>query len=129
MLAESLRGVIAQTLLPKADGTGRVAALEIMHNNPAIANLIREGKTFQIPNTMQTSRNEGMVTFEQYVHDLMKKGIVAPATYLEATGRKASSLTQQASSENTSPGTSTPSGTQTNATVKVPGLPPLKKSG
>jgi twitching motility protein PilT len=58
-LAEVLRGVVCQTLCRKIGG-GRVAALEVMVTNPAVANLIREGKTFQIPSTMQTSRGQGM---------------------------------------------------------------------
>ncbi|MEP6705513.1 MAG: type IV pilus twitching motility protein PilT, partial [Acidobacteriota bacterium] len=60
MLSESLKGVISQTLLPKKGG-GRVAALEILIITPAISNLIREGKTFQIPSAMQTGKNHGMV--------------------------------------------------------------------
>jgi twitching motility protein PilT len=60
MLSESLKGVIAQTLLPKKGG-GRVAALEVLIITPAISNLIREGKTFQIPSAMQTGKNLGMV--------------------------------------------------------------------
>src|SRR5690606_37666470 len=60
MLAESLRGVVAQTLFPRADQPGRIAALEIMINTFGIANLIREGKTYQIPSAMQTGASEGM---------------------------------------------------------------------
>ncbi|HCA59805.1 MAG TPA: type IV pili twitching motility protein PilT, partial [Blastocatellia bacterium] len=60
MLSESLKGVIAQTLLPKKGG-GRVAALEVLIVTPAISNLIREGKTFQIPSAMQTGKTHGMV--------------------------------------------------------------------
>src|SRR4029078_1402665 len=61
MLSESLKGVVAQTLLRKKGG-GRVAALEILVVTPAVANLIREGKTFQVPSLMQTGRGLGMVT-------------------------------------------------------------------
>ena len=75
MLSESLRGVIAQTLLKKKGG-GRVAALEILIITPAISNLIREGKTFQIPSAMQTGRGLGMVTLNDALIDLVKKGIV-----------------------------------------------------
>jgi twitching motility protein PilT len=85
MLSESLRGVIAQALLPRADGTGRVAALEVLSNTKAIGNLIREGKTFQIPSAMQTGKREGMFTFEAYVENLVSRGIVnreAAAHYL-----------------------------------------------
>lgn len=76
MLAESLRGVISQTLFPRADQPGRVAALDIMVNTFAVANLIREGKTFQIPSVMQTSANEGMMTFEMHLRKLVAEGKV-----------------------------------------------------
>lgn len=77
MLAESLRGVIAQSLLPRADGSGRVAALEVLINNHAVSNLIREGKTFQIPSAMQTGRAEGMFTMQHYIQGLLSKGIIS----------------------------------------------------
>jgi twitching motility protein PilT len=77
MLSESLRGVVAQTLLPKADKQGRIACIEVLVNTHAVANLIREGKTFQIPSAMQTGRNEGMVTFEMYTEQLIKRGLVS----------------------------------------------------
>jgi len=78
MLAESLKGVIAQQLLKTADGKGRVAALEIMTGTPAIANLIREGKTFQIPSIIQTARRDGMQLMDQHILDLLKTKRVAP---------------------------------------------------
>ncbi len=77
MLSESLRGVIAQTLLPKIGG-GRIAALEVLIVNPAISNLIREGKTFQIPSSMQTGKSKGMVMLNDALIDLCKEGIVEP---------------------------------------------------
>jgi len=77
MLSESLRGVIAQTLLKKIGG-GRVAALEILMVTPAISNLIREGKTFQIPSLMQTGRKRGMVLLNDALMELIKKKVVAP---------------------------------------------------
>ena len=77
MLAESLRGVVAQTLLKKKGG-GRVAALEILVVNAAVANLIREGKTFQIPSIMQTGRNIGMQTLNDSLFELVKAGSVEP---------------------------------------------------
>jgi twitching motility protein PilT len=61
MLADALKGVIAQNLLKKKGGKGRVAALEILIVNSAISNLIREGKTFQIPSSMQVGGREGMI--------------------------------------------------------------------
>jgi twitching motility protein PilT len=77
MLAESLRGVVAQTLFSRADGQGRVAAYEILRNTKAIANLIREGKIHQIASAMQTGSSQGMVLFEKYIDDLVKKGKVS----------------------------------------------------
>ncbi len=77
MLSESLRGVIAQTLLPKKGG-GRIAALEVLIVTPAISNLIREGKTFQIPSAMQTGKQLGMVMLNDALFDLVQKGLVEP---------------------------------------------------
>jgi twitching motility protein PilT len=76
MLSESLRGVIAQSLVKRTDGTGRAPIVEILVNVPAVANLIREGKTFQIPSVMQTARGQGMVTYEAAVNNLVKAGAV-----------------------------------------------------
>ncbi|MBX6364115.1 MAG: type IV pilus twitching motility protein PilT [Gemmatimonadetes bacterium] len=78
MLAETLRGVVSQQLLRRADGHGRVAALEILVGTPAIANLIREGKTFQIPNMMQTGRKDGMQLMDQAILDLLMKNVITP---------------------------------------------------
>jgi twitching motility protein PilT len=78
MLSESLKGVVCQQLLKKTDGKGRVAALEIMIGTPAIANLIREGKTFQIPSIIQTAKKDGMQLLDQHLLDLMKTKQVAP---------------------------------------------------
>lgn len=78
MLSESLKGVICQQLLKTADGKGRVAALEIMLGTPAIANLIREGKTFQIPSIMQTAKKDGMQLLDQHLLDLLKTKTVNP---------------------------------------------------
>lgn len=87
MLSESLRGVIAQTLLPKKGG-GRIAALEVLIVTPAISNLIREGKTFQIPSSMQTGKNVGMVMLNDALMDLVKKGFVEPRdAYIKAVDK------------------------------------------
>jgi twitching motility protein PilT len=77
MLSESLRGVASQVLLPRPDHKGRVPVVEILVNTPAIANLIREGKTFQVGSAMQTGRAQGMVTFDAAVNDLMKRELVS----------------------------------------------------
>jgi twitching motility protein PilT len=77
MLSESLKGVISQTLCKKIGG-GRVAAREILLMTPAISNLIREGKTFQIPSIMQTSKRLGMVTLSDALIDLVNQGLVEP---------------------------------------------------
>jgi twitching motility protein PilT len=77
MLSESLRGVIAQTLCRKTAG-GRAAALEVLIATPAVSNLIREGKTFQIPSMMQVGKNVGMVTLNDALMDLVTKKLVAP---------------------------------------------------
>lgn len=76
MLAESLRGVIAQTLFKRADGQGRVAAYEVLRNTKAIANLIRDNKTHQIPSSIQTGGKYGMILFEKYIEELLKKGLI-----------------------------------------------------
>jgi twitching motility protein PilT len=77
MLSESLKGVIAQTLCAKIGG-GRVAAREVLISVPAISNLIREGKTFQIPSVIQTSRRLGMITLTDALIELVNANTVAP---------------------------------------------------
>ena len=76
-LSESLQGVIAQTLIPKVGG-GRVAALEIMTTTAAVKNLIREGKTFQLPSIIETNSNLGMITLGQALQELVIKGQITP---------------------------------------------------
>jgi twitching motility protein PilT len=77
MLSESLRGVIAQTLCKKIGG-GRVAAREVLLSIPAVSNLIREGKTFQIPSIMQTNRKSGMITLNDALIELVDAKMVEP---------------------------------------------------
>jgi len=87
MLADSLRGVISQTLLKKKGG-GRVAALEILLSNNAVANLIRDGKTFQLQSIMQTSKAQGMVLLNDTLIDLVKRGVVEPReAYVKAVDK------------------------------------------
>lgn len=78
MLSTSLKGVIAQTLLKKADGKGRVAALEILVVNSGIANLIRDGKTYQIPSMQQTGAKYGMTMLNDQLAKYVIEGKVAP---------------------------------------------------
>lgn len=93
MLSESLRGVVAQVLCKKVGG-GRVAAREVLLSIPAVSNLIREGKTFQIPSIMQTNRKIGMVTLNDALLELVQQGVIEPReAYLksaEKTGLLAS---------------------------------------
>jgi twitching motility protein PilT len=77
MLSESLKGVISQTLCKKVGG-GRVAAREILLTTPAISNLIREGKTFQIPSIIQTSKKLGMTTLNDALLELVERKLVEP---------------------------------------------------
>jgi twitching motility protein PilT len=79
MLSESLRAVISQTLCKTMDGTGRVAAHEIMVGTPAIRNLIREAKVAQMYSAIQTGQQFGMQTLDQNLQDLVKKKIIAPS--------------------------------------------------
>ena len=74
-LADVLRAVVTQRLLPSRDG-GRVPALEILPVNAAVANLIREGKAYQIPQVLQTGRDSGMVPMARAIAELIKAGVV-----------------------------------------------------
>ena len=76
MVAESLLAVVSQTLVKRADGKGRVAAYEIMVVNPAISNLIREGKIFMMEGVIQTGRKDGMILMEQSLMNLISQGII-----------------------------------------------------
>lgn len=88
MVAESLLGVICQQLARRCDRPGRVAILEILVVHAAVSNLIREGKTFQIPSVIQTGRKYGMQTTDQALFDLyMKRVLSAEEAYLRATNK------------------------------------------
>jgi twitching motility protein PilT len=82
-LALVLRAIFAQQLLKRADGSGRVPALEILLNTPAVANLVREGKVHQIYSVLQTNTKEGMTTMDNYIKELYVKSVV---TRQEALG-------------------------------------------
>jgi twitching motility protein PilT len=87
MLSESLKGVISQTLCKKIGG-GRAAAQEVLICNSSVANLIREGKTFQIPSIMQTSKGIGMNTMNDALFDLVKRKVVDPMdAYIKAVAK------------------------------------------
>ena len=82
-LAATLQGVICQTLVKRADGHGRVVATEVLVTTPAIANLIREGKTYQIISMMQSGRSQGMHTMDQHLAELANVGTIAVDDALE----------------------------------------------
>jgi len=85
-LSEVLVGVCSQQLIRRADGKGRVAALEILLRNHAVANLIRESKTHQINNSIQTGKKEGMQLMEQHLKELISRNLILPeeaARYVE----------------------------------------------
>lgn len=77
MVSESLRGVLSQQLIPKKDGTGRVMALEMLVNTSAVANCIREGKTFMIPGLIQTGKSQGMRLMDDSLQELYINGVIA----------------------------------------------------
>lgn len=77
MISESLRGVITQQLIPKKDGSGVIQAYEILIVNSAIANLIREGRTTQLTNTITTGRSSGMILFDHSLEELIQKGMIS----------------------------------------------------
>ncbi len=90
MLAESLKGVVAQVLLRAKDGKSRMAAWELMVGTPAIANLIREGKIHQIPSIIQTGKKDGMQLLDQHILEfLMSDKITPEEAYMKANNKKA----------------------------------------
>jgi twitching motility protein PilT len=87
MLSESLRGVIAQNLCRKVGG-GRIAALEVLIATQPVCNLIREGKTFQIPSIMQVGKAAGMVSLNDALMEMVTKKLVAPEeAYLKSVDK------------------------------------------
>ncbi len=77
MVSESLRGIISQQLVPRADGTGRVLALETLTNTPAVANVIREAKTYMLPGIIQTGKKQGMRLMDDSLAELFRRGIIS----------------------------------------------------
>jgi twitching motility protein PilT len=88
MISNSLQGVVTQTLLPTADGTGRVAALEILLPDDAVRNLIRQAKIEQVYSIMQTNTARGMQTMEQALADLTLRRVVNPEDAFAYTNRR-----------------------------------------
>ncbi len=82
-LAGTLQGVVSQTLVKRATGKGRVVATEILMMTPAIANVIREGKTYQIASMMQAGRESGMRTMDQHLADLVNSGVITRRAAVE----------------------------------------------
>lgn len=77
MVSESLRGILSQQLVPKMDGSGRVMSLELLVNTAAVANCIREGKTYMLPGIMQTGKNVGMITMDESLRNLYIQGVIS----------------------------------------------------
>jgi twitching motility protein PilT len=117
MLSESLKAVIAQILLPKANGKGRVAAHEIMINNVAIGNLIRENKIFQIKSTMQIAKNEGMQTMDDCLTRLMQEGSISVEMGKSLMSKSISGAASAANAASTAAPAAAP------ARPAIPGMP------
>lgn len=86
-IAGTLKGVVSQTLLPRTDHKGRVAAVEVMIPDSAVSNLIRQAKLEQVYSLIQTGSNKGMQTLEQSLADLVSRRIVSPESAFGATTR------------------------------------------
>jgi twitching motility protein PilT len=77
MVSESLRGIISQQLIPNKAGTGRVLAMEIMTNTPAVAAIIRDAKTFMLPGVIQTGKKLGMRLMDDHLIELYDAGLIS----------------------------------------------------
>ncbi|MEX1246523.1 MAG: PilT/PilU family type 4a pilus ATPase [Thermoanaerobaculia bacterium] len=88
MVADSLKAVVSQTLLPRRDGRGRVAAFEILRNTPNVAGLIRDSKSFQLPTAMQTGSAAGMMLMDSALLQLVQDGTIEPRVAYERAQRK-----------------------------------------
>ncbi len=88
MVAESLRGVISHQLVPTKDGTDRVLALEILTNTPAVANVIREAKTYMLPGIIQTGKKQGMRLMDDALIDLYDRGLISGEEAYERADQK-----------------------------------------
>jgi twitching motility protein PilT len=89
MLADSLKAVLCQHLIPRLDGTGRVLAAEVLLNNEAVANLIRKGKAHQIQSVVATAREQGMQAMDTELRRLVREGVIAAEeAYMRAASKK-----------------------------------------
>jgi twitching motility protein PilT len=104
MLSESLRAVISQKLIPTADHKGRLGIHDVLTVNSAVGNLIREGKTYQIPSVMQTARKDGMLVMDQALLEAVKSGVVTGLDAWEFANDK-NMFQQYAPQESLAPGT------------------------
>ncbi|MEO0080273.1 MAG: type IV pilus twitching motility protein PilT [candidate division WOR-3 bacterium] len=88
IFANVIMGIISQTLLERSDGRGRIAAMEVLIATPAIRNLIRESKSYQVPSLVQTGSQFGMQTMDQCLQNLLRKGLITPAVAYRAARDK-----------------------------------------
>jgi twitching motility protein PilT len=88
MVSESLRGVISQQLIPRVDGKGRVLALEILTNTPAVANVIREARTFMLPGIIQTGKKQGMQLMDDALIELQSRDLITADEALARADQK-----------------------------------------
>ena len=88
MVSESMRGVISQQLIPCTDGQGRVLGLETLTNTPAVANVIREAKTYMLPGVIQTGKKQGMQLMDDALADLYGRGLISPEEALARADQK-----------------------------------------
>src|SRR6184192_3355591 len=88
MVSESMRGVISQQLIPGTDGHGRVLALETLTNTPAVANVIREAKTYMLPGIIQTGKKQGMRLMDDTLIDLYDRGLISREEALARADQK-----------------------------------------
>jgi twitching motility protein PilT len=78
MLADSLKAVVSQSLLPRRDQSGLIAAYEVLRNTSNVAGLIRDGKTFQLPTAMQTGSASGMILMDNALANMVNERMVEP---------------------------------------------------
>jgi twitching motility protein PilT len=80
-----LRGIVSQQLVPRKDGQGRVLALEVLTNTPAVGNLIREAKTYMLPGVIQVGKKQGMMLMDNSLAELYDAGLIsAEEAYIRA---------------------------------------------